>query len=486
LGRIIGVSSLELSAFESCLLGSAVGGLFGYGTHRGWTITRNPIILPRSLWSWLAVIFTVSQSVGFASNSFTIWEDEILLMFLSTFGTLAAISSLRQISIPDRVLGMYHSIIFLVVTRIASLSRLCREEQMPYCRSTYYSSANSSTSAIWHLFIPYFLAIFLPIIFKSFYQNTKSYEASATFWLGYALRIGLLGTALYWTLEAADDGDWLPTTKFDITTIRVALAQVILAIAFAAGTTTYIWAAPCIRIETSTNVSTESNVPGVSTFKAKSISILGFGNVHGTRFFLLFGGWLLGIILVQKPIGGGALGLLAWQTLSLLEIIDANSVSENPIGPIMLALLGSFYFFKTGHQATLASLQWNSAFIALKSIKYPWSPALVILNTYGAQLLTVIAVPLVVLWKQPPRKPHLLGSVAKAMATHITYYAVVNLATTMWAGWLRRHLMLYRIFSPRFMTGAAVLLVVDIVGALVAVGGFRWNLLSVNEVFGWN
>jgi len=98
----------------------------------------------------------------------------------------------------------------------------------------------------------------------------------------------------------------------------------------------------------------------------------------------------------------------------------------------------------------------------------------------------VIAVPLVVLWKQPPRKPHLLGSVAKAMATHITYYAVVNLATTMWAGWLRRHLMLYRIFSPRFMTGAAVLLVVDIVGALVAVGGFRWNLLSVNEVFGWN
>lgn len=45
--------------------------------------------------------------------------------------------------------------------------------------------------------------------------------------------------------------------------------------------------------------------------------------------------------------------------------------------------------------------------------------------------------------------------------------------------------MLYRIFSPRFMTGAAVLVVVDVVGVLVAIGGLRWNVGSVAEVVGW-
>jgi phosphatidylinositol glycan class O len=55
----------------------------------------------------------------------------------------------------------------------------------------------------------------------------------------------------------------------------------------------------------------------------------------------------------------------------------------------------------------------------------------------------------------------------------------------MWAGHLRRHLMLYRIFSPRFMMGAGVLAIVDVVLMVFAVGGVRWSTLSVGEIFGW-
>lgn len=124
----------------------------------------------------------------------------------------------------------------------------------------------------------------------------------------------------------------------------------------------------------------------------------------------------------------------------------------------------------------------ESAFIPLKTIRYPWTPLLLVLNSFGAQILTTIAVPLVVLWKQPPKKPGLLGDVAKAVATYLLYHAIINLTTTMWAAWLRRHLMLYRIFSPRFMTGAAVLLVVDLIGIIVAIGGVRCNVVSISEV----
>ena len=222
-----------------------------------------------------------------------------------------------------------------------------------------------------------------------------------------------------------------------------------------------------------------------SSTKAKALTVFGDANVHGARYFLLVVNWALAIMLLQKPMGSGAVGLLTLQILALLEIIDTNHLSSSAIGPIMLGLLGNFHFFKTGHQATLSSIQWESAFIPLKTIIYPWSPLLIVLNTFGAQILTTVAVPLVVLWKQSPKKRGLLEDVTKAIATNGLYYAAINLATTMWAGWLRRHLMLYRIFCPRFMVGAVVVVIVEVVGALVALGGVRWKFESVAQVVGW-
>ena len=65
------------------------------------------------------------------------------------------------------------------------------------------------------------------------------------------------------------------------------------------------------------------------------------------------------------------------------------------------------------------------------------------------------------------------------------YFAMLLVGSSVGAAWLRRHLMLFRIFCPRFMLGGVVLLIVDAVGVLVAVGGYRWAAVSVGEVFGW-
>ena len=471
-------------AYDTSLLGLAAGALGGFG----WVFLElqkefsHP--LPQSLWGWLAVAFTLSQSVGFASNSYTIWEDEIMLCFLGTFAFVAFASSIRQEFFIERILGMSQAAAFLVLGRLASLSRLCREEQMPYCRSTYYASTNSSTSAPWQLLIPLITAILLPVIIKTYYQGTRSYQGPAVLWVGFALRMGLLGSAIFWVLDAADDNEWLKISQNSLKMIKVVLARLILGTAFAVGTTTFVYGNPCIRVEITPEGNTETS-DGVVT-KPKSVKVFGYANVHGTRYFLLVTNWLLAIFLLQKPMGGGAMGILTVQILALLEIIDTNDLSQSPIGPIVLGLLGSFHFFKTGHQATLSSIQWESAFVALRTVTYPWSPLLVVLNTFGAQILTAVAVPLIVLWKQPPKKARLLSDVAKALGTLLLYYAVINLATTMWAGWLRRHLMLYRIFSPRFMTAATVLITVDFVGILVAIGSLRWNFASVAEMFGWS
>jgi phosphatidylinositol glycan class O len=481
-----GISSVapEVTKQHAIVYTAALFGNLGIASAFWYLRRRLVSVLPDSVWGYLSVMFTLLLSVGFAANSFTIWEDEILLHFLSTFGFLAALSSLRQPNTTDRVLGVYHSILFALLTRLASLSRLCREEQMPFCKSTYYASATSSTSATWQLAIPFIVALFLPTFIRGYYEGTLSYQNSAVMWLSFGLRFGLLLSAAYWALDAADDGDWYPGFGGMLKTSKTVIAQLTLAIAVGVGYPTFTWAKPLLNIEEGKSHTPHPSKQVISSTGRSSIAILGYANAHGSRYALLITTWYLATALLQKPMGAGALALCCWQIFSLFEIIATNHLSHSSIGPVVLGLLGSFHFFKTGHQAALSSIQWESAFIPLHTIRYPWSPLLIVLNTFGPQILCAVAVPALVLWKQPPRKKGLLGDVARATATHVLFYAVVNLATTMWAGHLRRHLMLYRIFSPRFMMGALVLVVVDVVAIFVAVGGSRMSFLSVGEVYG--
>ncbi|KAF2854918.1 hypothetical protein T440DRAFT_197829 [Plenodomus tracheiphilus IPT5] len=434
--------------------------------------------VPNSIWGWTSLIFTLALSAGFAANSFTIWEDEILLHFLTTFGILAIISSFRQKRTADRTLGIYHSMLFTVLLRVASFSRLCREEQMPYCKSTYYASALSTTSAPWQLLIPAACALLIPTFIKSYYEGTRSYQHNATLWIGIALRTGLMLSAVYWTLDAADDGDWLPSWENVLRVTKRLVAQIVLLIALGFGYAIYNWSKPLLNII----INDSTDAAGAPK---ENITILGYANVHGSRYALLITMWYLAIAVLQKPVGAGAIGILVWQIFSLFEIIDTNNLRQSSIGPVVLGLLGSFHFFKTGHQATLASIQWESAFIPLSTIRYPWTPIIVLLNTFGAQILCAVAVPGLVLWKVQVQKKSLLSMLAKGLATHVLFYATVNLATTVWAAHLRRHLMLYRIFSPRWMVGSVVLLSVEIVGVFVSLWGARMSMVSVAEVFGF-
>ena len=487
-GTIFGGAIAKLVAtpiFDACLIGFAGGGVIGFVLVSARTPRLLSLPIPNSAWGWLSSVFTLSQAAGFASNSYTIWEDEILLFFLSTFAAFGIFSSFRQVQAVDRVLGVTQSAIFLLLTRLASLSRLCREEQMPSCRSTYYASSTSSTSAPWQAAIPSLLALCLPDLVKSYCVSRRSYQASAVFWIGIVFRLGLFMAALFWTIDAAEIAGWIRVDTDVLKVLKTSLTQLGLAIACAAGTLTFFWAKPFASVEVPTPLAkpTELLEPSRST-TPQPLVVHEYSNVHGTQHFILVLYWALAIILLQKPMGGGVIGILILQILALLEIIQANDLSSKAIGPVLLALLGSFHFFKTGHQATLSSIQWDSAFIPLKTVIYPWSPLFVVLNTFGAQILTAAAVPLIALWKQQQRK-RLLEAVARAVATHILYYAVINLATTMWAGWLRRHLMLYRVFSPRFLTGATVLFTVDLVAVFVALAGVQCSFLSMAKELGW-
>ncbi|KAJ2896127.1 GPI ethanolamine phosphate transferase [Zalerion maritima] len=434
-------------------------------------------LIPTSIWGWMAVVFTVSQSIGFASNSYTIWEDSILLFFISTFGLANVARAFRLESTVDRSLAIYHSLVFVALGRVASMSKLCREEQMPYCTSTYYASTTSSTSSMWQLLIPIVVAIVLPSVVKGFMAQSRSYEGLAPAWIGMVWRGGLLLIAGYWFVDAADNGGWYPTLPAEaLKTLSVHLARVIIALAVVAGSTAFVWAPPCVSVFTQAN----PREP-----RRAQVTILGFGNVNGARFLLVLLNVVGVCMLLTKPMGIGALGTLLWQILALVEVLDLNELTTEAIGPVMLGLLGNLHYFKTGHQAVLSSIQWDSAFIAFFTIRYPWTPLAVIVNHFAGQLIATAAVPLTVMWKTGPRRRGIMENVGRNLGALVAFFAVEAAATMMWAGHLRRHLMLYRVFSPRYMLAAAVLLVADLAGMLVALVGTRTNALAVGEVFGF-
>ena len=468
----------------------------------GFAITSNSDItlsiwfslLPRNLWSWMALVFTVSQAAGFASNSYTIHEDTILLFFLTTFGFSGVVSSLRQWDPSDQLGGVTQSVLFAVLTRIASVSRLCREEQMPGCRSTFYSSSSSSVSAPWQIALPFAIAIFLPEFIKIRYKGTASYVGLASFWNGFCFRVGLLLIAAYWMLDAADNGGWLQHIV-DTETLRttsIALSRCTIGIAIVVGTVLNLWTTPCVDIESI--AAPESKDAPVSTEAKPVIIVLGYANLHGTRYFFLLPAFILLISILLPPMGQFSLAICAAQILCLAEILDHNglipdSSSFTSLGPVLLAMLGSFHFFKTGHQATLASIQWNAAFVPFKTVTYPWSPLLVILNSFGPQILCAAAVPLTVLWKRPVDREsgwlaRIQRDVWRAVLSHMFYYSVIQLATTLWAGHLRRHLMLYRVFMPKFLMASVLLVIIDLVLLIVCWPMFWVNTLSVRELVG--
>ena len=490
---------IGLSRGNTALLGAALGSLGGFGF--GLSSIRGRLLpcWPLSIWGGMAVLFTACHALLFASNSFIIWEDVVLNFLLATFGVCSLVFSQRQTHFPSRALGTYHSIIFLLLVRIASLSRLCREEQIPYCVSTFYASATSSVSAPYSLVLLVVMSIVLPSVIRFFYEGTKSYEGPASFWIGFSFRVGLLLNAVYWILDSADNGEWISVDGKHLKAVKMLVSQSVLAMGFVAGQVGFAWAQVCLGIEVPPKQDKKdppldgrrgSDKPGVvnsvSSTSGNTVVLLGYSNVHGARFLLFTISWALPLILVQKPLGGISMGILLWQILNVAEILDCNGITDSSIGPVVLGLLGNAHFFSTGHQATLPSIQWEAAFIPFKTIVYPWSPLLIVLNTVGPQILTAISIPVLSLWKKQPRHPGILASAGISAATFLLYHATVATSATVCAGWLRRHLMLHKIFSPRFMLGSVVLLVVDTTVALLALGSLRWNFIAVAEIFGFH
>ncbi|KAJ1811738.1 mannose-ethanolamine phosphotransferase gpi13, partial [Coemansia sp. RSA 2598] len=229
---------------------------------------------------------------------------------------------------------------------------------------------------------------------------------------------------------------------------------------------------------TSTNTNTASK-------RQRTAVILGYGNAYGAAY-LMFVSFVFCVLYVfQQPMGGIMLSVLFVELIVCAELFDSlrDALGMAANAPLrlaqmtMTAQLGYLGYFATGHQFTLVSLQWSTAFVGVREMQLLVCGAIVAINTFGAFMLCAVSVPLADLWNESLGSQALrlapnsyFSRIVAAGAVFAAYNLLVSTSAAAFAAWFRRHLMVWKIFAPRFMFSAPTMLLSSALVLFVAAG----------------
>lgn len=502
--------------FKNCLLlGCAVGISIGFWAPIMdrfslvwlWHQVRDFFTFNLNIWSFFGLTVIILHCMIFASNSFVIWEDKMINFFIATFGFLCLCGCLvSKKPREQRILGILHAITFLLFARLTSTINLCREEQRPYCTPTFKTP--------WWSVVGLFACTYLlPQFIKSFYKLTSSYHSAAPLWIGSGMRYLMLLNAMNWAFEFIENSDYFQRNAGSLMyvgllkSLKLGTARIVLFTALILANFSWSRGPLCVKIDLPKSEQPENDSDGTNFEDSRdeaeeeenlsaqsprspnqpSVTILGYGNVYGSSYFLLIVNFAAAVLLVTKPLGAISICMMIVQLLSLLELYNVLDLQRNLVSVIIFGLLGYQHFFSTGHQATIPSIQWEVGFMTTQTILFPFTHLNIVLNTFGSFLIACVAVPLITLWRLPPsNKPiTVLSQVVTNITTLLTYQTLTSIMSFIFAAHFRRHLMVWKIFAPRFMLSALLLIVFNI----TLIGITMWFatgriLTQINRIFG--
>ncbi|GFQ96243.1 GPI ethanolamine phosphate transferase 3 [Trichonephila clavata] len=143
----------------------------------------------------------------------------------------------------------------------------------------------------------------------------------------------------------------------------------------------------------------------------------------------------------------------------LIQFSFDGSESEIWTDTIILSLLSRHWFYATAHQPTFTSIQWDAAFLLNhKEIhSYTLSGALVVINTFSAFIFHGLAVPGILIVRDSFYVT--THSIARLHMKYLLCFGIKLLGTVIASFVLRRHLMVWKIFSPK--------LIYEVIGVIV-------------------
>ncbi|KAJ8041849.1 GPI ethanolamine phosphate transferase 3 [Holothuria leucospilota] len=478
----------------------------------------------------LAVVLCCMHAVSLTSNSFVMSESYITSYFANSIMTFVFLwkvlkkkrsePMLRRDRFRKNLKEWILFLLFLIASKSSQLFLSCREEQ-PWCDVSPFLKPLSSLrlSKSQFLNIRYLLSgacVFLPVIgLNRWFRKLGNHGVFFIrhFSLTYGLPLTAVCLWMNWALQAVPSSilDKLPAWQ------QTFLPRIAYLMIF--GSLMSVLIDPvCARLLTeeegrqikeavhvepktkakdklpsrkkrTTNSKYHKSEEGAQTDKSSAGSInarvpvvCGLGTVYSSNLLQVF---ISVFLLIALLLGDGlapSLILMMVQMFTAVELKSLTDREENqkvPVVPVWLVALWSMmsmqYFFTTGHQATIPSIRFETAFIGYHG-NYPsylyWIPAvLIILNTFAAQVMFAVAVPFMFLWTLTRRnleegsmtdvpkgemELQLDSDLFKKGLSHLVLYFVsfqaLQLCGTMLSAALhRRHLMAWGIFAPRFI-----------------------------------
>ncbi|KZT01963.1 uncharacterized protein LAESUDRAFT_717145 [Laetiporus sulphureus 93-53] len=520
---------------RTCVIWTAVGAVVGCGSYfplraviKG-VDALQCVIFCAPFASSLAVVFTnkpsrlnfsisslslplILHALSFAWNSLTFWEDRVVTFLVlssivpSVFtGFTAPTARLRY-----RILGF--SALFAACVWLMAMSTVCKEEHQPYCYVTFFASSSFPEPPLPVLKLSLAASIGLSFAIRAFLMISKSDKGIAPIFLSLFMPGILHLGAMHWIMEWLDSAEVLgPGHGGILRADRTSLARNLMGIIVSFVTITWRTWSLCLGVsitETPTTAAKSAITNDEASQEPKKlVTILGSANTFGASYLLLWCMMLCLLSVATQLTGQLVLGLATLAVLAHVEVVDsvrdvhaleAAFPSETPsLAPgtasrssellrfshiVPLALLALHTFYATGHQSTISSIQWKSAFVLTSTFSYPFSPFVLILNTFGPQFLIAFATPLLALWNvlplpQPKVSVRVRGDAMRAGLGMMLYHSVLLLASAVCAAWLRGSLTVWKVFAPRLMSAAASLVAIDL-AILLGVG------LGVSKVAG--
>ncbi|XP_071965885.1 GPI ethanolamine phosphate transferase 3-like [Antedon mediterranea] len=478
--------------------------------------------------SGLLVLYVVSLT----SNSFVVYEDRTTVFLLQTSVLLlylvSGIKSLTRLKkIKSRDIGRilthpvaivtYLLLAFQTCVRLSSSFRTCREEQVPCTQSDLlqpllvFDPENTSYNNLRYIKAVFSIcSISFLLRFWLKKQGNLNGTSIASICIKYALPLNSFFIFLHWGMQSLPEKilDKLPAWQqtflakcvYGLTTISVV---------------SIIWQPLLIHIlERRTESKRKSHgvegdlkdqiVPRLfdhikSNIKEKQEDEKNFETPAVFGLATTYSACLLQVIvtivlLLSMLLGDGfapSLGLLCIQVLLFLELVACirraqlkvfSAVPE--LQKIALlhvpwyiifswGLMASEFFFVTGHHATFPSIQFEAGFVGFHGdfpVYLYWVPAILIgANTFAANILFALSLPLVLLWpftrgRLEDKNSDKEGEVVlrdhatelriglfRLMVLYILFHGFKLLGCMFSAAVHRRHLMIWKIFAPRYI-----------------------------------
>lgn len=360
---------------------------------------------------YISLVSIILQSLTLGSNSFVVWEDRgsrFFLITLSLFWLWYQIRSVNQYNVNNIISAVTSPIVFMALVRILGLTGQCREEQFPYC--DYFHSGTLEfgiDSNLGYFSIGVVIFTFTCVIYCSSTLTENSTIVAALYQCsGMFVIFRMIFEIAQRSVGNVEKTEMvLKIQKY----VDVYLPRVI-----------YAMCGLGIILVTTTNIlHTRFKRYNKRTLKIWTLMLF-FSQI---------------LALLQRPLGTAIMVF----TPLLIELLSYGDSTSQWIRLSLVYFLGHYLFFVTGHQATFTSLPWKAAFIGFEDMNYYGGIVLVTLSTLAGYIMSWIG------WV------YLVPTTESTVFLLVLFQTVPTFLSAIFIFVLKRHLMTWKIFAPRFL-----------------------------------